>query len=152
MERSFPPATKALACGVPEPVKNEAVLGGIVVGGQPGAADVARFGTIVNCRPDDEPGNVTAELVQGTGIAYTSVPFTAETLTAEHIAAMRATLDAATGPTLVHCQGGTRAAVAVAIVQAERAGGTAADVVAAVEGAGFEIAGRPYEAFIASYF
>jgi protein tyrosine phosphatase (PTP) superfamily phosphohydrolase (DUF442 family) len=65
---------------------------------------------------------------------------------------MRAVLDGATGTTLVHCQGGTRAAVAVAIVLAERAGQGAADVVAAVEGAGFEIAGRPYEGFIASYF
>ncbi len=125
-----------------------------MVGGQPDAADVAsrRFSTIVNCRPDDEPGNVTADLVRGTGIAYTSIPFTGETLAAEHIAAMRAAIDAATGPILVHCAGGTRAAVAVAIVQAERAGATAGDVVAAIEGAGFEITGRPYEAFIASYF
>ena len=44
-------------------MKNEAIIGGIVVGGQPDAADVAsgRFTTIINCRPPDEEGNVTGE-------------------------------------------------------------------------------------------
>jgi protein tyrosine phosphatase (PTP) superfamily phosphohydrolase (DUF442 family) len=85
-------------------VKNEATLGGIVVGGQPDADDIAsgRFSTIVNCRPDDEPGNVTAELVRDTTIAYTCVPFTADTLAREHIDAMRAALDASEGTALVH--------------------------------------------------
>jgi uncharacterized protein (TIGR01244 family) len=65
---------------------------------------------------------------------------------------MRAALDAAHGATLVHCMGGTRAAVAVAIVQAERDGKGAAEVVRACEAAGFELKGRPYEAFIQNYF
>src|ERR1700736_4631013 len=57
---------------VPMRVKNEAVIGGIVVGGQPDAADVqsGRFACVINCRPDDEAGNVSAELVRGTDIAY----------------------------------------------------------------------------------
>ena len=78
-------------------MNNEATIGGIVVGGQPNAADIAsgRLSTVVNCRPDDEPGNVTADLVRGTTIAYTAIPFTAATLAEEHIAAMRASLDRA---------------------------------------------------------
>ncbi len=50
------------------------------------------------------------------------------------------------------CQGGTRAAVAVAIVLAERAGQGADDVVKMVAAAGFELRGRPYEAFIRQHF
>lgn len=135
-------------------MNNEATIGGIVVGGQPDAADVAsgRFSTIVNCRPDDEPGNITADLVHGTGIRYASIPFTGDTLASRHVDEMRSVLDTATGTTLVHCQGGTRAAVAVAIVLAERAGHGAKDVEKMLQAAGFDIKGRPYEAFIENYF
>lgn len=135
-------------------MKNEALIGGIVVGGQPDATDIAsgRYSTIINCRPDTEDGNVTAALVRGTGITYAGVPFTGDTLAKRHIDEIRAILDNATGTTLVHCQGGTRAAVAVAIVLAERAGQGADDVVKAIEAAGFDIKDRPYEAFIKSYF
>ena len=133
-------------------MNNEAKLGPVTVGGQPDAADVARFQTVINCRPDSEPGNVTAALVQGTGARYTSIPFTADTLAKHHIDEMRAALDGAAGATLVHCMGGTRAAVAVAVVQAERAGKGAAEAIAACEAAGFEVTGRPYEAFIRNYF
>ena len=135
-------------------MKNEAIIGGVVVGGQPDAADVrsGRFSTIVNCRPPDEDGNVTGELVRGTGVAYANIPFTGETLAQEHIDQVRAVLDAAPGTTLVHCNGGTRAAVVVAVVLAERAGQGAAEVRAALDAAGFDIAGRPYERFIDVYF
>ena len=57
---------------------------------------------MINVRPDDEPGNVTADLVRGTGIAYTSIPYTADTLARHHVDAMRDALDAAGGTTLVH--------------------------------------------------
>ena len=135
-------------------MKNESIIGGIVVGGQPDAADIAsgRFSTVINCRPPDEEGNVTGELVRGTGITYANVPFTADTISKEHIRQVRAVLDDAHGTTLVHCQGGTRAAVAVAVALAERTGQGAKDVRAAVEGAGFDIKGRPYERFIEDYF
>jgi len=135
-------------------VKKESSIGGIVVGGQPDASDVGsgRFGTIVNCRPPEEEGNVTGDLVRGTGIAYTHIPFTADTLAKEHIDRMRDALRDARGTTLVHCNGGTRAAVAVAVVLAERAGQGAKDVRAALDAAGFDITGRPYERFIETYF
>jgi uncharacterized protein (TIGR01244 family) len=135
-------------------VKNEAIIGGIVVGGQPDAADIAsgRYANIINCRPDGEDGNVTAALVRGTEINYAGIPFTGDTLSKAHIDEMRSVLDKTTGTTLVHCQGGTRAAVAVAIALGERAGHGADDVVKAIETAGFDIKGRPYEAFIERYF
>ncbi len=135
-------------------MKNEAVIGGIVVGGQPDASDVAsgRYTTIINCRPTDEEGNVTAALVRETNIRYAAVPFTGNTLAKQHIDEIRAILDTATGTTLVHCNGGTRAAVAVAIVNADRSGQGADDVRKALETAGFDIKDRPYEAFIKTYF
>ena len=61
-------------------------------------------------------------------------------------------LATARGTTLVHCNGGTRAAVAVAVVLAERAGQGAKEARAALDGAGFDISGRPYERFIENYF
>lgn len=135
-------------------MKNEAVIGGVVVGGQPDTSDVAsgRYTTIINCRPSNEEGNVTEALVRGTDIRYASVPFTGNTIAKEHVDQIRTILDTATGTTLVHCNGGTRAAVAVAIANAERAGQGAADVVTAIEAAGFDIKDRPYEAFIRTYF
>ncbi len=83
-------------------VKNEATIGGIVVGGQPDADELARFSTVVNVRLDEEPGNVTADLLRGSATAYTSIPYTGDTIAIEHVEAMRAALDAAKGPTLVH--------------------------------------------------
>ena len=135
-------------------MKNEAVIGGIVVGGQPDESDVAsgRYTTIINCRPADEDGNVTAALVRETKIRYSNVPFTGSTLAKHHIDEIRAILDTTTGTALVHCNGGTRAAVAVAIVNADRSGQGAEDVVKALETAGFDIKDRPYEAFIQKYF
>jgi len=83
-------------------VKNEVTIGGIVVGGQPDAEELSRFSTVVNTRLDDEPGNIDAEVLAGSSIAYTSIPFTGDTISVEHIRKMRAALDLATGPTLVH--------------------------------------------------
>jgi uncharacterized protein (TIGR01244 family) len=145
-------ATSWAAARVPGGVNNEAKLGDITVGGQPNAADVARFSTIVNCRPADEPGNVSEALAKAAGKNYVSIPFTGDTLAEAHIDKMREALASAAGPVLVHCQGGTRAAVAVAVVQAEAAGKGAAETVAAIEGAGFEVKDRPYEGFIERYF
>jgi hypothetical protein len=48
--------------------------------------------------------------------------------------------------------GATRAAVAAAIVSAEKEGGGADGALRKVAGAGFEIAGTPYAAFIEAYF
>ncbi len=85
-------------------MKNEAVIDGITVGGQPTADELAggRFAAVVNIRRPEEPGNDTAELLAGTDVAYTAVPWTIDTVTADDIARVRAAVDAANGPVLIH--------------------------------------------------
>jgi len=135
-------------------MKNEAVIDGLTVGGQPGADDLAggKFGTIINVRGDAEPGNDTAALVAGTDIAYTSVPWTIDTVTKDDITRIQAAVAAADGSVLIHCMGGTRAAVAAAVVSAEKDGSGASGALRKVRDAGFEIDDTPYAAFIAAYF
>ena len=121
-------------------MKNEATIDGVVVGGQPDAADVhsGRYACVINCRPDGEEGNVTAELVEGRDIVYASVPFTGDTLAASHIDEIRGILEGVTGTALIHCNGGT--------------GKGAQAVFEAIQAAGYDVRNRPYEAFIRQYF
>jgi uncharacterized protein (TIGR01244 family) len=135
-------------------MKNEANIDGITVGGQPGAADLggSRFQTVINVRGEREPGNDTVMLLAGTDVAYSAVPFTIDTVTNDDITRVRAAVDAAGGPVLIHCMGGTRAALAAAIVAAEKDGSGAAGALAKAEAADFEITGTPYGAFIEEYF
>lgn len=85
-------------------MKNETVIGGITVGGQPTAEELTsgRFATVVNIRRDDEEGNVTAAALAGTDVAYAPVPWTIDTVTNDDIARIRAAVDAAEGPVLIH--------------------------------------------------
>ncbi len=85
-------------------MKNEAVIDGITIGGQPSAAELesGRFQTVVNIRRDEEPGNDTAGILDGTGVKYAAVPWTIETVSRDDIAAVRAAVDAADGPVLIH--------------------------------------------------
>ena len=135
-------------------MKNESFIDGITVGGQPSAAELrdGRFGTVINIRCSGEPGNDTAALVAGTDIAYTSVPWTIDTVTNDDIARIRTAVDAADGRVLVHCMGGTRAALAAAIVCAEKDGSGAAGALRKASAAGFAIDRTPYAAFIATFF
>ncbi len=85
-------------------MKNETVIGGITVGGQPSADELraGRFQTIVNVRRDEEVGNVTGDALAGTDVAYAAVPFTSDTVTAADIVRVREAVDAASGPVLIH--------------------------------------------------
>lgn len=85
-------------------MKNETVINGITVGGQPSAAELTsgRFATVVNIRGDDEDGNITGEALEGTGVAYAHVPWSIDTVTAGDIARIRTAIDAAEGSVLVH--------------------------------------------------
>ncbi len=85
-------------------MKNETVIGGITVGGQPSAEELTsgRFATVVNIRGNDEEGNITAAVLAGTDVAYTHVPWTIDTVTSGDIARIRAAIEAADGPVLVH--------------------------------------------------
>jgi uncharacterized protein (TIGR01244 family) len=85
-------------------MKNETVIGGITVGGQPTAEELTsgRFTTVVNIRQGDEEGNITDAALDGTEIAYAHVPWTIGTVTNDDIARIREAVDAADGPVLIH--------------------------------------------------
>ena len=85
-------------------MKNEAVIGGITVGGQPSAEELrsGRFGTIANIRGDAEEGNDSAHVLAGSDVAYTAVPWTIDTVTKADIDRIRTALDASGGTALIH--------------------------------------------------
>ncbi len=85
-------------------MKNEAVIGGITVAGQPTEDELrsGRFGTIVNVRGDAEAGNITGEALAGSDVAYTSVPYTIDTVTREDIRRIREAIGDGTEGVLLH--------------------------------------------------
>jgi len=85
-------------------MKNEATVGGITVGGQPPEAELrsGRFNTVVNIRGDAEAGNTTGATLAGSDISYASVPWTIDVVTKADIEKIRAVVDAADGPVLIH--------------------------------------------------
>ena len=85
-------------------MKNAATIGGIVVGGQPSEDELTsgRFRTVVNIRGDTEEGNDTAEVLAGTDVDYTSVPWTIDTVTKEDIHRIRDAVAGQEGSVLLH--------------------------------------------------
>ncbi|GAC1576453.1 MAG: hypothetical protein NVS3B7_09360 [Candidatus Elarobacter sp.] len=85
-------------------MKNEKVIGGITVGGQPTAQELTsgRFATVVNIRGLAEDGNDTAAVLDGSDVAYAPVPWTIDTVTNQDIARIREAVEAAEGPVLIH--------------------------------------------------
>ncbi len=85
-------------------MKNETVIGGVTVGGQPTADELnsGRFATVVNIRGSAEDGNITGDAIDRDKVAYAHVPWTIDTVTNEDIARIREAMDAAKGPVLVH--------------------------------------------------
>jgi protein tyrosine phosphatase (PTP) superfamily phosphohydrolase (DUF442 family) len=85
-------------------MKNEAVIGGITVGGQPSPEELTsgRFQHVVNIRGAEEEGNVTGEVLAGGDVAYTSVPWTIDTVTNDDIDRMRDAIAESEGPVLIH--------------------------------------------------
>lgn len=88
----------------PYAMKNEAIVGGITVGGQPSAEELTsgRFSTVVNIRGGDEDGNDTGGILAGTDISYASVPWTIDVVTKADIEKIRQAVDNADGPVLIH--------------------------------------------------
>jgi protein tyrosine phosphatase (PTP) superfamily phosphohydrolase (DUF442 family) len=85
-------------------MKNETVIGGITIGGQPSQQELAsgRFTTVVNIRRPEEEGNITADALAGSDVAYTSVPYTSDTVTAEDIDRIREAVGDGSGEVLIH--------------------------------------------------
>ena len=137
-------------------MKNEALIEGVTVAGQPTdeeLQDLAAHGikTLVNVRPAEELDEPEAPKVPSS-VRYVEIPFTGATLDRKHIEQVRAALESSDGPVVVHCAGGTRAAVAVAVVESERAGEGAAGAFRRLIEADFDVYGTPYAQFIDSYF
>ncbi len=85
-------------------MKNEAVIGGITIGGQPSKDELTsgRFAKVINIRGAAEDGNITGDVLAGTGFGYTSVPWTIDTVTNADIDRIRDAVAASTGSVLVH--------------------------------------------------
>jgi len=85
-------------------MKNEAIVGGITVCGQPSAEELTsgRFSTVINIRGDEEDGNKTAGILAGTDVSYVSVPWTIDVVTKADIEKIREAVDKADGPVLIH--------------------------------------------------
>ncbi len=85
-------------------MKNEATVGGITVGGQPSPEELTsgRFTKVVNIRGADEEGNVTGEVLAGSDVEYTSVPWTIDTVTNADIERIREAVGESTDGVLIH--------------------------------------------------
>ncbi len=87
-------------------MKNEAIIDGITVGGQPTPEELTsgRFAAVVSVRRTDEPdAHITPDTLANTSTPYTSVPYTADTMTRDDIARVREAVAAANGePVLIH--------------------------------------------------
>jgi len=85
-------------------MKNAAMIGAVIVGGQPTADELTsgRFKTVVNIRGAAEEGNDTAAVLAGTDVAYTSVPWTIDTVTREDIERIRDAVAGKQGGVLIH--------------------------------------------------
>jgi uncharacterized protein (TIGR01244 family) len=137
-------------------MKNEGQIDGITVAGQPTDEELRGlrergFVMVINNRPADELNEPEAPKIPE-GVQYVDVSFTSATLAPEHVARTRDALNAANGPVLVHCAGGTRAAVVVAAVQAEDTGEGLEGALRRIREAGFDVDGTPYGTFLQRYF
>lgn len=85
-------------------MKNETVVGGITVAGQPTRDELVQspYTTIVNIRGAGEEGNISAEALAGSDKTYVAVPWTIDTVTPEDIDRIREAVDSADGPVLIH--------------------------------------------------
>lgn len=125
VEPSAGSETEASALALPNQREPEA---GVTTGGQPTdddlrAAAAAGVTTIITLRRPEEPGfEEERALVEELGMRFVSVPVAgAEGLTAENAARVSETLEAADGPTVVHCGSGNRVG-AIFAVRAWQAG------------------------------
>jgi uncharacterized protein (TIGR01244 family) len=137
-------------------MNNEADMDGVVVAGQPTDEELRELpargvAVLVNLRPAGEFVEPEAPKVPA-GVKYVDIPFDGRSISDEHVHEMRAALDAATGPVIVHCAGGTRAALVVGMAQAEKAGEGSEGALRRIHAAGFDVVGTPYGAFLERYF
>jgi protein tyrosine phosphatase (PTP) superfamily phosphohydrolase (DUF442 family) len=85
-------------------MRNEAVIGGITVAGQPSDEELTsgRFRTIVNIRTAGEEGNVTGTVLEGSDVDYVAVPWTIDTVTNADVDRISEAVASSQGPVLIH--------------------------------------------------
>ena len=92
----------------------------LVTGGQPSLAQLAAardagYLTVINLRPDSEPGAKRQE-VEGLGLDYVSIPVAGKSgLTKEKAIELAWALEEATSPVLLHCGSGNRVGALLAL-------------------------------------
>ena len=102
------------------------------------------FRTVISNRPDgEEPGQPSgaecAACASRHGLGYLHIPATSlDLFTDSVVAAMAQALAESDGPTLAHCKSGQRSAIVWAAARARTR--PVAEVMDALEGAGFELA------------
>ncbi|HTV73948.1 MAG TPA: sulfur transferase domain-containing protein [Candidatus Acidoferrales bacterium] len=138
-------------------MKNEAVIGGITVAGQPTDEELRNlrargFTTLVNVRAAGELDEPEETKATAAGLRYAEAGFTASTLSEEHVKRIRDAVESSAGPVAIHCAGGTRAAVVAAIISAEKTSASADEALRKIDEAGFDVEGTPYALFVRRYF
>ena len=81
-------------------MKNEATIGNVTVAGQPTDDELRGlraqgYSTVINIRMPEELSEPEAPKVEAAGLRYVSVPFTVETLTADHVRRIREAIEGA---------------------------------------------------------
>jgi uncharacterized protein (TIGR01244 family) len=95
----------------------------LAAAGQPSAEGLAAlkalgFKTVINLRTEQEGAKEEGAVVKAAGLAYVSVPVTAETLNqADADAVSRVLDDPASGPVLLHCASGNRVGAVWALLR-----------------------------------
>jgi uncharacterized protein (TIGR01244 family) len=138
-------------------MKNQALIDGITVAGQPTDEEIKHlheqgFATLINVRLPDELDEPEEPKAKDAGLTYLEAGFVGGTLRPDHVKRIRQVVDASTGPVVIHCHGGTRAAVIAAIIAAEKAGLSAEYALRKIDDADFDVLASPYEDFIHQYF
>ena len=137
-------------------MKNEERIEGVIVCGQPTDEELAGLPgrgitTLVNLRPPEELEEPEGPKVPA-GVTYVEIPFNRATFGPEHVARMHEVLDKAQGQVVVHCQGGTRAALVVGIAKAEKAGDGAEGALRRMRESDYDVTGTPYEMLTRRHF
>jgi len=81
-------------------MKNEATIGGVTVAGQPTDEELQGlaaqgYSTVINIRMPEELDEPEQPKVEKAGLRYVSVPFTAQTLTADHVKRIKEAIESA---------------------------------------------------------
>lgn len=132
------------------------IADGIYIGAQPTEQDLQdckRHGirTVIDFRLPAEMATSNAARVTAAGMNYANVPVNKASLAVGQIDDLLKVMDEKSGPFLVHCATGARAAMLLALAEARKHGWTADRVFEEARNMGFDLTSSPeFSAFVAS--